>query len=815
MDKPTYFEDNYASRFLTGKTVFPDDTRIFHRADCTYDDVAALGNARLEGQTFQVDLFLRSGAAASLAIQPVRPEVLRVMFGRPGAVFAQASPMLLPFPDERPTLAYADGDDAFTCAFGGYQVELDKLPFCLRIISPQGKTIFESEWEKIVDMYTAPAMGLRRRPGADTSASQSSQARQASPATPAAFLSWRTRFADRYFGLGEKFTKFEKTGTRATIWEADTCGSNTTDMSYKAVPVIFSTAGWALLLHSSFRSSWELGSFSYASAGLLVEEDKLDLFLILAPTLKEQVIAYTTLTGRPQMPPRWALGLWMSKAAYHNRAQLLEVAGRLRAEQIPCDVLNIDGTWMENLYYNELGVAVCNFGWNEKDWGQPAPLFQEFAGQGFNLCLWINPYFSCDSPAYAEAKAKGYLVRTLSGEIAGLEFDLQAAMIDFTNPAAKAWWQAQLIDLLQKGAAVFKVDFGDRVPADALFYSGQTGREMHNLYVHLYAQAVYEAVEQVHGAGFIWRRPGYIGSQRYPGCWAGDTQVTWEGMAGALRGGLSAAFSGESFWGHDIGGFVGQQPAEELYIRWVQFGMLSPLARFHGTTPREPWNYGPRALDVARHYIRLRYSLIPYLLAYAHESSENGLPLLRPMVLEFPAEPRIDAIDDQYLLGPDLLAAPLFQPGERTRVVYFPRGLWWPFERSGSPIAGPGFHSVEAPLERIPLYVRAGAVIPRYKQPPQHLKGPAPQEWLLDIYPGDSQRHLVIGEPGYPVRIDYRCENGSGRLEISPAPIHIAVRLVDRQPALMRASTGTLQPGDGLVNFIIAAHQGASIDFRA
>jgi alpha-D-xyloside xylohydrolase len=803
MDKPTYFEDNYASKFLTGKTVFPDDTRIFHRVEYNYDDVAALGNARLDGSAFKVDLFFRSGAAGFLSICPATNGVLRIQLGRAGATFAETSPMLIgdDLPAEPPALEFSDSQDAFILHFSGYQVELDKLPFCLRVISPRGETIFESEWEKIVDMHTAPPLGLRYPQGKKDAG--------------AAFLSWRTRNSDRYFGLGEKFTRFEKTGTRATIWEADTCGSNTTDLSYKAVPVIFSTAGWALMLHSSYRSSWELGSFSYASGAMLVEEDKLDLFLILAPSLKEQVMAYTALTGRPQMPPRWALGLWMSRAAYVDRAQMLEVANRLRAEEIPCDVFNIDPTWMERGYYGEIGVEVCNFNWNAKDWGQPEPLFSEFANLGFSICLWINPYFSADSPTYQEAKTKGYLVKTESGGIAGLELDIQAGIIDFTNPQAKAWWQAKLIDLLKKGAALFKVDFGDRVPENALFYNGKSGREMHNLYVHLYAQAVYEAVEQVHGTGIIWRRPGYIGSQRYPGSWAGDTQVTWEGMAGALRGGLSAAFTGEAFWSHDIGGFVGQKPPEELYIRWVQFGMLSPLARYHGTTPREPWNYSPRALEIARHYTRLRYSLLPYLLACAQESAHSGLPILRPMVLEFPAEPRIDVIDDQYMLGGDLLVAPVMQLGARSRVIYFPKGQWWSFDRLVTSIQGPGYHEVDAPLERIPLFVRGGAILPRYKQPPQHLKGPAPKEWLLDIYPGDSTRHLVIGEPGYTVEIRYRCENGAGRLEVSSAPVTLAVRLVDRQPSFMRAASGILQPGDTQSTFIINAAHGAVVDFRA
>lgn len=806
MEKPSYFEDNYAAKFLTGKSVFPDDRRIFHRPDCQYDEVTALGNAVFIDQTLTVDFFLRSGAAGFLSIHAVRPGVLRIQIGRSGAPFDETSPMLVPQPDFDGRAAFENQTDCFVYTFSGYRVELDKFPFCLRVVSPVGEKIFETEWEKIVDMPTAPAAGLRTQDGG----------------APAAFFSWRTRVQDRYFGLGEKFTRFEKTGTRATIWQADTCGSNTTDMSYKAVPVVFSTAGWALLLHSSFRSFWELGAFSYATGSLLVEDSRLDLFLILSASLKEQVQIYTALTGRPQMPPRWAFGLWMSRAAYQNRDQMLAVAERLRQEEIPCDVFNIDPTWMERGYYSDIGVEVCNFNWNTRDWGQPEALFEEFERLGYRICLWINPYFSEDSPVYAEARQKDYLVKTTSGGTARLEFGLAAGIIDLTHPEARAWWQEKLANLLKKGASVFKVDFGDRVPEDALFHNGKTGREMHNLYVHLYAEAVFEVVQRVRGRGIIWRRPGYTGSQRFPGTWAGDTQTTWEGMAGALRGGLSAAFSGESFWSHDIGGFVGQKPSDELYMRWMQFGLLSPFARFHGTTPREPWAYGEPALEVAQYYSRLRYALLPYLLAYGRESVETGLPLMRPLVLEYQNEPRIDAVDDQYLLGPDLLAAPVFIPGARSRPVYLPNGQWWQFDRPGSSAGGPGYHTIDAPLDRMPLLVRAGAVIPRYRQAPQHLKGPAPREWLLDIYPGDSRRRLVIDEEGYSVVIEYHCEGSTGHLEVTPAPVSLAVRLVDRRPAFLRAASGVvLQPGTTAVpgeiplTFSADASSGLNIEFRA
>jgi alpha-D-xyloside xylohydrolase len=281
-------------------------------------------------------------------------------------------------------------------------------------------------------------------------------------------------------------------------------------------------------------------------------------------------------------------------------------------------------------------------------------------------------------------------------------------------------------------------------------------------------------------------------------------------MKGALRGGLSAALAGEAFWSHDIGGFVGQKPSNELYIRWAQFGFLSPLSRFHGTTPREPWRYSPEAVEVIRYYSNLRYRLIPYLLAAAQESVETGLPLLRPMALEFPDEPMIDQVDDQYLLGPDLLVAPVFKEGARERVVYFPVGEWRPLEGPGGPVSGPGFRKVDAELARVPLYVRAGAVIPSYVQAPPHLKGPTPRAWYLDIYPGETERRLCIPETGFTADIAYRCEAGVGHLRLSPAPLNLTIRLMDCRPEtiLVNGARAEWHAGDGYVFFTVNARRG-------
>jgi alpha-D-xyloside xylohydrolase len=337
---------------------------------------------------------------------------------------------------------------------------------------------------------------------------------------------------------------------------------------------------------------------------------------------------------------------------------------------------------------------------------------------------------------------------------------------------------------------------------------------MHNLYLFLFTETCFQAAQEVHGANIVWRRAGYIGSQRYPGTWAGDTQVSWQAFKCCLRGGLSAGLTGEAFWASDIGGFTGPQPSSELYIRWAQMGFLSGLTRFHGNTPREPWHYGETAVKVVRHYARMRYKLIPYLLATADFATRTGMPLMRHMRLEFENEPNVATLDDQYMLGTDLLVAPVFNPEQRSRRVYLPEGTWRRFENPGRPIEGGRFILARAPLERVPVFVRAGAVIPQYTRAPQHLKGAVPGEWTLDLYPGAPTRRVTIPENGFGVRIDYRCRSGRGRLTIARAPITFTVRFIGVAVAVeSRAGALPATMKRGWTEVRIDAAEGVTLNF--
>jgi alpha-D-xyloside xylohydrolase len=527
------------------------------------------------------------------------------------------------------------------------------------------------------------------------------------------FWSWKLDPDEHLYGLGERFSSFDHRGKNILLWTLDAWGT-TTDAAYKNVPFLLSSHNYALFFHTPAQVSLRLGATSARSAMVCVSETLLDVFAIFGTTPKEILGEYTYLSGRATMPPRWVFGVWLSRCRYQSRAEVEAVAERARAEAVPCDVLHVDPAWLE------LPGLSCDFIANEQAFPDLVGMIRELRARGFKLSLWELPYVSSRSRRYAEAAHAGYFLRDAHGEPICADFGTPPAdghiraVLDFTNPAARRWWQDLHRPWLRAGVEVFKTDFGEGVPRDARAFNGMSGQELHNLFPLLYNAAVHEVIAQeTRRPGMIWGRSGWAGIQRYPAQWGGDPKTDSWSMRSSLRGGLSMALSAPGIWAHDIGGFYGPEPSPALYSRWSQFGLLSPLARAHGTTPREPWHFGEEALAIFKRYAMLRMRLNPYLYAMAWEAHSQGLPMLRPFALEFPQDPQAWLVDDSYMLGTNLLVAPIFSEAREPveRPLYLPGGTWYDFWNDER-IEGGRFITRTVPLDTIPLYVRAGAIIP-------------------------------------------------------------------------------------------------------
>ena len=508
------------------------------------------------------------------------------------------------------------------------------------------------------------------------------------------------------YGLGERFGPLVKNGQSVDIWNAD--GGTSSEQAYKNVPFYLTSRGYGVLVNDAGHVSYEIGSESVERVQFSVPGERLEYFVIYGPTPKEILERYTALTGRPAAVPAWSYGPWLSTSftTDYDEKTVTSFIDGMAERDLPLSVFHFDCFWMREFNW-------CDFEWDPRTFPDPEGMLGRLHDRGLHVCVWINPYIGQRSPLFAEAADAGYLVRKPNGDV--WQWDLwQAGMglVDFTNPDAAAWYQVKLRRLLDQGVDSFKTDFGERIPLDVVYADGSDPERMHNYYTLLYNQAVFDVLREVRGEGdaVLFARSATTGGQQSPVHWGGDSTSTFGSMAETLRGGLSLALSGFGFWSHDIGGFEGT-PAPEVFKRWAAFGLLSSHSRFHGSQSyRVPWAFDQEAVDVVRRFTHLKLALMPYLYAAGLEASRQGTPVLRPMVLEFPDDPAVAYLDRQYMLGADLLVAPVFT-GSGEVEFYLPAGLWTSY-LTGETVQGPSWRRETHGFDSLPLYVRDGAVLP-------------------------------------------------------------------------------------------------------
>lgn len=534
-------------------------------------------------------------------------------------------------------------------------------------------------------------------------------------------FSLHARHDEKFAGTGERFAGTNLSGRTLNLINEDGLGANSR-RAYKNVPFYVSSKGYGLFMHTSAPVRLSLADISTRAAQAVMEEDTLDLFFIGGGKGSDRVARivrdYMRITGFPhETPPLWSFGTWMSRMSYYSEDEALDVADKLRQGGFPCDVIHLDIGWFEKNWH-------CDWEFGRAKFPDPEGFMRDMRHRGFRVSLWQNISIGKKNKHYAEAAANRYIPPKIGQVGSGSNFGEQefGGKIDFTNPKAVEWYQGLLGKLLDIGASVIKTDFGEDIDMEA-DYVGLPAHLLRNRYCLLYQKAVYEITKRKTGAGLTWARAGWAGCQRYPVHWGGDPASTWDGLAGTIRGGLHLGLSGFPFWSHDVPGFHGvpdfmnHWPEDELYVRWTQVGVFTSHLRYHGASPREPYEY-PAVADIVRRWLRLRYALIPYIVDQSEQAVRTGLPLFRSMLFRHADDPLCWALDDQYYFGDSFLVAPILN-AEGVRDVYLPEGEWvdlW----TGEPLRGPVLlRQVKMPLERLPVYAAKGHTIRIYPYPVQ------------------------------------------------------------------------------------------------
>lgn len=520
-------------------------------------------------------------------------------------------------------------------------------------------------------------------------------------AVPGTRVEWNAPAGEAIYGLGQRFTGLNQAGKVVEMWNRDAPGQG--EVSYFCSPVLFSSAGYALFAADNPEGEFSLnpqgeGANRYTRAGR-----SWTLYLAIAPTLKEQVQMRASVQGPFRGAPDWAWGPWISRNSYENQGEAEDAINGMVARGLPVSAI-VQEAWKGS-------SSEADFNNFSKDrWPNLDAFFALCAKHDIKNVLWQVPVYHPTSPDFAEAERRGFFVKKPDGSVSWRKEWLEGfANIDFTNPDAVRWWQDQMRDEIRRGVRGFKADDGEDIKADDVFFDGRRGWQMHNEYSALYARALFQLFDEEKADGMLWCRSASLGCEQTPAVWAGDQFATWPQYRSLLSAGLSAGLSGSPFWGHDIGGYIGD-PTPELYIRWLQFGAFSPFMQYHGIQPREPWRFGFAAEQAYRLLANVRMNLRPTLKALGHEAERTGLPLMRPMAMEFPDDPRFLDENTQYMLGPNLLVAPVLNEDAVGRRIKFPAGRW---QHLLKPIAFQGPAEINVPIDLVdaPVFVRENAAL--------------------------------------------------------------------------------------------------------
>jgi alpha-D-xyloside xylohydrolase len=690
----------------------------------------------------------------NLRIDVYSEDVIRFRLSNSGEIADQRTEMLVVDKIKAVPFELKDGEECVSIATGELAIRAYKDPCSLEILDSKGHVLRKQITTKNYWGYSRTQTDF-------------DEVRLGFPAFPIGFIKrsdvedlsvyeFDWLFPDEHiYGLGEKFGEFDKRGQKVTIWNTNPW-ANENQKAYKNIPFYLSTRGYGLFVNSSSLIHFQFGNSNTVSQTIEVKDHQLDYFFIYGPSFKKILCKYSELTGKAPVPPKWSFGLWSGMVGIREDSseETVSRCREFRKYDIPIDVM-CSGFW------NEWG-RYLDFEWSKKKFPNPKKMIEELGKMGIKYCLYLHSYITKGTKAYNECVKGGFFVKKKEDSV----YDIKATygipyvgVVDFSNPDAVKWYKDKLKEKIGLGVKSFWPDYGDAAPSDGIYFNMLSGRLNHNLYSLLYIRTVYEALQEEAGEAVLWSRPGFAGIQRYPIQWSGDPACNFPTLACVLRAGLGYGLSGVPFWSNDLGGYSGK-PSLELYLRWCQFGLLCSHSRIYGDTRREPWIFGENALKIFRRYVKLRYRLLPYIYSCANLASQTGLPVIRAMILEFQEDPNCYDKDQQYMLGPSLLIAPVLN-GNGKVSVYIPKGSWRDYW-SKEEFKGPMTLDRILPLDVLPIYVRSDSIIPM--APEMEYVGQKPWDPLtVEIY-CRSKSHFTLFDD--KETIDFKCARAAHSLTL-------------------------------------------------
>ncbi|SHM66674.1 glycoside hydrolase family 31 protein [Flavobacterium xinjiangense] len=572
-------------------------------------------------------------------------------------------------------------------------------------------------------------------------------------------MSKASKDGECFYGLGDKATQLNLKGKRLENFATDQYAfQKDQEPLYKVVPFYIglqNKQSYGIFFDNTFRTYFDFCHERRNVTSYWAEGGEMNYYFIYGPQMQDVVTTYTDLTGKPELPPLWALGYHQCKWSYYPESNVKEVTAKFRELKIPCDAIYLDIDYMEGFR--------C-FTWNKEYFPDPKRMVSELMEDGFKTVVIIDPGIKIDKEysVYKEALEKDYFCKRADGPyMKGKVWPGECNFPDYTNPAVREWWAGLFKELISdigvKGVwndmnepAVMEVP-NKTFPMDVRHdYDGNpcSHRKAHNIYGTQMARATYHGVKRFAypKRPFIITRSAYSGAQRYTSSWTGDNVATWEHLWIANIQVQRMSISGMGFTGSDIGGFA-EQPSGELYARWIQLGVFHPFCRTHSSGDhgnQEPWAFDEEVIDITRKFVNLRYQLLPYLYTMFWQYIEEGIPMLKPLVYYDQEDIQTHYRNDEFVFGNQILVCPILEPNALGRRMYIPRGQWYNYW-TNEEVKGGKEVWVDTKFDQIPLFVKAGSVIPKY--PVQQYVGELEfDELTLEIYYKEGKEKSVVYE---------------------------------------------------------------------